>query len=70
MKTHRKSVTMEPELEKLAGNWPPWKRLAFARKLARWNRQLVVSARILLARQQPRPKRGLRRLSHPRLVRN
>lgn len=61
MNTPRKRITLEPELEALAGHLGAADRLLLARKLTRWVRQLRVSARALL----PRGPQGPRRL--PRL---
>jgi len=53
---------MEPELEELAGTWSPAKRLETARKLKQWERQLRVSAFIILSERCPVARRGLRAL--------
>jgi hypothetical protein len=55
----RPRVTLEPELEEIAGAWPAAKRFEMARKFARWAQQLKVSAKIMTADAQsgrhPRP---------------
>lgn len=43
-------VTLEPELEEIAGMWTGVKRLETARKWKRWVRQLEVSAVIMIRR--------------------
>lgn len=58
----KKRVTLEPELEAIAGALSPFDRLWLAKKLRRWIRQLEVSARVLSAP----PRRPGRRL--PRQV--
>jgi hypothetical protein len=49
-------VKLEPELEAIAGDWPPAKRLEMARKLARWSRQLRITGLIILADAAPSPR--------------
>jgi len=44
------SVTLEPELEKIAGLWTPLKRLEMARKFEKWARQLRISGKIMIFR--------------------
>lgn len=55
-------VRMEPELEEIAGHLDPLERLDMAQKLARWVKQLAVSARVDAGRPAARP----RRLPRPR----
>ena len=45
-------VTLEPELEEIAGDWPAAKRFEMARKFARWAQQLKISAKIMTADAQ------------------
>jgi len=53
----RKRVTMEPELEKIAGHFTSYERFALARKLIRWAQQLEISAKILSKPHSPDPKK-------------
>lgn len=57
-----KPVTLEPELERIAANWLPAKRLVISRKLRRWARQLEVSAFILAQKPGCPRERFLRKL--------
>ena len=50
-------VTLEPELEEVAALWGPVKRFEMARKFGRWQRQLRISAFIMLHASHPGPKR-------------
>jgi len=50
-------VILEPALEKVAALWTPARRRAEAEKLARWNRQLMVSAVVMEKQAQPLPRR-------------
>lgn len=52
-------VRMEPELERIAGNFSVSARLALAKKFYRWAHQLRVSARILQADLLPNRRRPL-----------
>jgi hypothetical protein len=56
MKIPRPRVTLEPELEGMAGDLDWRERLALATKLRRWARELTVSALTL----RPEPRRGQR----------
>lgn len=44
----KKRVVLEPELEEMAGDWGPIKRLDMAVVFERWARQLKVSALIMV----------------------
>lgn len=46
-------VRLEPELEAIVSDWTASKRLAMARKLERWSRQLRVSAKIIIVDSTP-----------------
>ena len=60
----KKRITLEPELEALAGGLGVFDRLLLAEKFARWERQLRISATILARptskRQRPPRLRGKR----------
>lgn len=62
-------VRMEPELEEIAGHLDPRERYEMAQKLARWVRQLAVSARVLAGPPAAGPRR-LPRLQPSVLGRN
>jgi plasmid stabilization system protein ParE len=62
-------VRMEPELEEIAGHLDPRERVEMAQKLARWVRQLQVSAHVLSQPPSARPRR-LPRLRPSELGRN
>lgn len=64
MKT-KKRITLEPELEVIAGHLDPLDRLRLAAIYARWARQLRVSARAL--RPPPKPLPRLPRSRQPAL---
>jgi hypothetical protein len=49
-KVERKRVTLEPELEAIAGDMGAFDRIWLAMKLMRWAHQLIVSSRALRAR--------------------
>ena len=51
----RKRVTMEPELEELAGDLTPGQRRAMAGKMKRWIKQLEFTALILEIDSAPKP---------------
>ncbi len=71
MRRDRKRVTLEPELEKIAGEWSPLKRIEVGMVYLRWGRELVVSGRVLLhARPPERRPRCLRPLPRRRLAQN
>lgn len=57
----RKRVTLEVELEAIAGGFDATERLKLARTLRRWAHQLTISARLLA--RPPTPPRRYRRLS-------
>lgn len=64
-------VRLEPELEEVACLWTIAKRRRMATKLARWARQLSVSAAILEADQQSqKPRPVLQGLARRRLLLN
>jgi hypothetical protein len=62
----KKRVTLEPELEVVAGHLDAFDRLQMAAKLARWAHQLRVSARVL---RQPTSTRQKRPRLPPELAR-
>lgn len=55
----RKRVTLEPELENLAKDWPPEMRRIVAKKFRRWSKQLDVSAYIISREASFRPSKKL-----------
>jgi len=57
-KAPRKTVTLEPALERLAGSFTPHQRVMLAKKYFRWAKQLYVSA-ALLRLQAAAPRRPL-----------
>ena len=63
-------VTLEPELEEEASLMTSAQRLALARKIERWSRQLRVSAFILDRVYAPKPRPFLKALTRRRLVLN
>lgn len=56
----KRRVALEPELEQIAGCWPPAKRFEMARKFHRWARQLRISGFILFHDSHPASKPALR----------
>jgi hypothetical protein len=56
----RKRITLEPELEALAGDWAPEMRRIVAKKFRRWARELDVSAFIISQASSYRPVKKLR----------
>lgn len=63
-------VRLEPELEEECGSMRPIQRRKMARKLYRWAKQLWISAAIIEADEQPKPKAQLKRLARAQLARN
>lgn len=63
-------VKLEPELEAEAMLLTPAQRIQMAAKLERWARQLRVSAFILRADAEPKPRPSLRALPRRRLALN
>ena len=66
----RRSITLEPALEELAGQLTPHQRVMLAKKFFRWSKQLYVSARILRQASEPRPRPALRPVPRRRLALN
>ena len=67
----RKRVTLEPDLEAVAGGWAPALRLRMARLYMRWGHQLKLSAIIEIKAKNPSaPKPSLRPMPARRLRRN
>lgn len=67
---NRPRVVCEPELEEEIALFTPAQRIALARKLRRWARQLEVSAFILRQALGPKAKPSLRALSRRKLFLN
>jgi hypothetical protein len=65
-----KRVTMEPELEQIAGMLPPAKRRQLAKKLRRWAHELEVSADVMARDEAYRPPKTIPRLPSAALKRN
>jgi hypothetical protein len=62
-----KRVWLEPDLERLAGDWPPDEKRLLAKRLYRWSKQLWVSADV----EDPPPvhrRRGFYRSKPGRFV--
>ena len=57
-----KTVRLEPDLEKFAGDLNAWQRRELARKFKRWARQLEITALILISASGPRQRPLLRPL--------
>jgi hypothetical protein len=66
----KRSITLEPALEKLAGNLTPHQRVMLAKKFFRWSKQLYVSAQILRQAAEPPPQPALRPVPRRRLALN
>lgn len=69
MKKETKIVTLEPELEAIAGNFTAHQRVMLAKRFFRWAKQLYVSADILRA-SAPKLRPSLPKLSPRRLALN
>jgi hypothetical protein len=65
-----KRVTMEPELEQIAGMLPPPARRQLAKKLRRWAHELEVSADVMSRDEAYRPVKTIPRLPAAALKRN
>jgi len=63
-------VTMEPELEQIAGDLTASELKAMARKMRRWIRQLEIKAFILDRDAGPRRRVSLPRVSQRHLILN
>jgi len=66
----KRSITLEPALEELAGHLTPSQRVMLAKKFFRWSKQLYVSVHILRSDSQPRPRPALRPVPRRRLAMN
>lgn len=65
----KKRVTLETQLEIMAGNLMPHERIALAEQFCRWAHQLEFSA-LLLRRGTTQAPKKLRRMSEKQLLRN
>jgi hypothetical protein len=65
-----KRVTMEPELEEIAGTLPVAARRQLAKKLRRWAHELEVSADVMARDDAYRPAKNIPRLPAAALKRN
>src|SRR5690242_17394544 len=63
----KRSITLEPALEELAGNLTPHQREMLAKKFFRWSKQLYVSVHILRRASEPPPRPALRPVPRRRL---
>jgi len=63
----KRSITLEPALEELAGHLTPHQRVVLAKKFFRWSKQLYVSVHILRQASEPRPQPALRPVPRRRL---